>query len=468
MADQEARSRIVHGEDPNRVRTWGIHGRRAAGWANARRARAWSWNGPGTVSSSGDEEEAAWRRGRGPADGRLLPLPATLVCSLTRSLAVYSLAQFYCPHPGCSRSFAELWRLKVHFRAPPDVRGSGKERGHGTELKFCPKCGKELKPGKHHVGCAGGKSAPRQAAKRRRMPPLSSSDADDDAEANQSSHSSSWQRLVDGAVARRRTSRMRAADADKEDSVVLVQGQAGPSGKQACKVDAMEDIKLDDNLLGHGMNELHSDMLPNLMDTAEARAADHDMVDSGLAAGLAGELERLPSPPPIPPDWELGGEIGSAQFLFDFGQFDVEKSRDRRHSALLEEQPEIRPHTTAVSAMQPDTISTPSDDYIWQVLFANPTDEVPKRVTAHMHNPATHDAALHTLPDVGQFDPVFPTILSAARAGASGRVAGVPAGAGKKKVTVTYEVGDDGVWNPTDVKHDGEEERPDADRKRSA
>ena len=410
---------------------------------------------------------------------------------LTRSLAVYSLAQFYCPHPGCSRSFAELWRLKVHFRAPPDVRGSGKERGHGTELKFCPKCGKELKPGKHHVGCAAGKSAPRQAAKRRRVPPLSSSDADDDAEANQSSHSSSWQRLVDGAVARRRTSRTRAADAEtkaetKEDSVVMVQGQAGPSGKQACKVDAMEDIRLEDDLLGHGI-ELHSDMLPNLMDTAAARATDYDMVDSGLVAGLAGELERLPSPPPIPPDWELGGEIGSGQFLFDFGQFDVEKSRDRRQSALLEEQrqqelahsPEIRPHTTAVSAMQPGIISTPSDDYIWQVLFANPTDEVPKRVTAHMHNPATHNAALHTLPDVGEFDPVFSTILPAARAGASGRMAGVAgvagvagmagvaAGAGKKKVTVTYEVGDDGVWNPTDVKHDGEEERPDADRKRS-
>jgi hypothetical protein len=28
---------------------------------------------------------------------------------------------------GCNRSFAELWRLKVHYRAPPDVRGSGKE-----------------------------------------------------------------------------------------------------------------------------------------------------------------------------------------------------------------------------------------------------------------------------------------------------------------------------------------------------
>lgn len=74
--------------------------------------------------------------------------------------------RFYCPYPGCNRSFAELWRLKVHYRAPPDVRGSGKERGHGTELELCPKCGKDLKPGKHHVGCSAGRSAPRQAAKR--------------------------------------------------------------------------------------------------------------------------------------------------------------------------------------------------------------------------------------------------------------------------------------------------------------
>ena len=78
-------------------------------------------------------------------------------------------SRFFCPYPGCARSFAELWRLKVHYRAPPDVRGSGKERGHGCELQFCPKCGKELKAGKHHVGCFAGRSAPRQAAKRYRM-----------------------------------------------------------------------------------------------------------------------------------------------------------------------------------------------------------------------------------------------------------------------------------------------------------
>ncbi|GFH15568.1 protein TIC 21, chloroplastic [Haematococcus lacustris] len=33
--------------------------------------------------------------------------------------------RFFCPFPGCNRSFAELWRLKVHYRAPPDIRGSG-------------------------------------------------------------------------------------------------------------------------------------------------------------------------------------------------------------------------------------------------------------------------------------------------------------------------------------------------------
>jgi hypothetical protein len=76
--------------------------------------------------------------------------------------------RWYCPYPGCKRSFAELWRLKVHYRAPPDVRGSGRERGHGTELTHCPKCGKGLKPGKHHVGCAAGRTAPRQATKRSR------------------------------------------------------------------------------------------------------------------------------------------------------------------------------------------------------------------------------------------------------------------------------------------------------------
>ena len=77
--------------------------------------------------------------------------------------------RFYCPFEGCNRSFAELWRLKVHYRAAPDIRGSGKERGHGAELEACPKCGAELKPGRHHVGCAAGKRVAAQMEKRRTL-----------------------------------------------------------------------------------------------------------------------------------------------------------------------------------------------------------------------------------------------------------------------------------------------------------
>lgn len=64
----------------------------------------------------------------------------------------------------CSPSSS--WSLQVHCRASPDVRGSGRERGHGKELSHCPKCHEALQPGKHHIGCAAGRSAPRQAAKR--------------------------------------------------------------------------------------------------------------------------------------------------------------------------------------------------------------------------------------------------------------------------------------------------------------
>lgn len=63
--------------------------------------------------------------------------------------------RFHCPFPGCNRSFVELWRLKVHYRAPSDVRGSGKERGHGGELPYCPRCKQTLHnvQGSHHTNC---------------------------------------------------------------------------------------------------------------------------------------------------------------------------------------------------------------------------------------------------------------------------------------------------------------------------
>ena len=95
-----------------------------------------------------------------------VPVASASVGSRKVSTKPHDPNRFYCPFPGCKRSFAELWRLKVHYRAPPDVRGSGKERGHGAELAGCPKCGVDLKPGKHHVGCFGGRTTTRQARRR--------------------------------------------------------------------------------------------------------------------------------------------------------------------------------------------------------------------------------------------------------------------------------------------------------------
>lgn len=45
-----------------------------------------------------------------------------------------------------------------HYRAPPNERGSGKERGHGVELPICPACNEQLEPGKHHNKCKAGRT----------------------------------------------------------------------------------------------------------------------------------------------------------------------------------------------------------------------------------------------------------------------------------------------------------------------
>lgn len=112
---------------------------------------------------------------------------------------------------------------------------------------------------------------------------------------------------------------------------------------------------------------------------------------SGLGNG--GEIDdgdvlsslRAPSPPPLPPDWEIGSTPG---FLFDFDQFDASR---RNHPVEVSE-----PFMTVTSAMNPSEVSNPSDDYIWQIMFAGEDDAVPKRVTAHLHHSAhqnTHQAA---------------------------------------------------------------------------
>ena len=50
-----------------------------------------------------------------------------------------------CPFPGCNRSFSSgIWRLKVHYRASTVARGSGVERGHGSHLTACPRCGIDI------------------------------------------------------------------------------------------------------------------------------------------------------------------------------------------------------------------------------------------------------------------------------------------------------------------------------------
>lgn len=332
--------------------------------------------------------------------------------------------QFYCPFVGCNRSFAELWRLKVHFRAPPDVRGSGKERGHGTELKYCPKCGKELKPGKHHVGCTAGKSAPRQAAKRQRY--ASSTSTDDPTSGD--TPSGSWHTLVESAV-RRRRQRMQSNSGEdahvSKDCQILRRSIDGPPASEE------QDLMLLDDL----------DKLPNILGPLEQTAGD-DLMDLT-------DVPRVPSPPPLPLEWDLvppPGEAGPG-FLFDFDQFDYS-----RKNALEEG---LGPHTTATAAMNPYELSNPSDDYIWQIMFAGANDPVPKRMTAHLHNPLLdkgggladifddHDHGHNNMTPENDVVPPPPLDFVAAPKQSENQ---------EKTVTVTYVV-KDGQYSVKDVDH---------------
>ena len=286
---------------------------------------------------------------------------------------------------GCNRSFAELWRLKVHFRAPPDVRGSGKERGHGTELKYCPKCGKELKPGKHHVGCTAGKSAPRQAAKRQKNV-SSTSETGDWATASSPSNSLDYdeevrlarQSMVETAV-RRRASRVRR------------QGSGNAAGYQDCRVDkefgedgsnSKEDSILLDEKYHQPLIGEDFDNLPSLLDTADL-PLEYDTANLLPDLGKLHDGSRAPSPPPLPLEWDLGPSQPNhvPGLLFDFDQFDESLKRPRAEGSMGQ------PHMTVTSAMNPSEVSNPSDDYIWQIMFAGADDPIPKRVTAHLHNP---------------------------------------------------------------------------------
>lgn len=313
--------------------------------------------------------------------------------------------QFYCPFPGCNRSFAELWRLKVHFRAPPDVRGSGKERGHGTELKYCPKCGKELKPGKHHVGCTAGKSAPRQAAKRQKQVSTTTETGD---WVTQSSPSDSLdyddevrlakQNMMENAI-RRRASRVRR------------QGSSAVSLSKDCRVerelDGSHEREMGTQQDGDVLSDNADLVFTDQMKERTLGHLDHAPTLSSLDVGdvplgydehllpdlnMSGNGKRAPSPPPLPSEWDLEplGYSGGG-LLFDFDQFD-EAKRPRIGGGDGE------PLMTVTSAMNPSEVSNPSDDYIWQIMFAGENDPVPKRVTAHLHNPFERRAGS---PDLG-------------------------------------------------------------------
>ncbi|PSC75702.1 regulator of CO2-responsive genes isoform B [Micractinium conductrix] len=366
--------------------------------------------------------------------------------------------RFYCPHPGCNRSFAELWRLKVHFRAPPDVRGSGKERGHGTELQFCPKCGKDLRPGKHHVGCSAGKSAPRQAAKRQRQQMSTTTEsAGLTTNTTEQTTTGSWELAVRQPPAKQRrpgaevesAQRTRrvgeavgplpgmeaaaaaaaAAAAGHPEPLLYTAGAAHLGGAQHLQQHDFDARQLQQcfaspaagggggmpppanaaqqqhhqqqqpaqlphfDLPGGGENRAHSPSPLELFGTfggggggmggGSGSGGMHGGFGSGLGLDdhLSGEddLLRIPSPPPLPADWEA--PAARPGLLFDFDQFDANK-RHQHHTGGAS-----APLVTVTTAMNPEEMLNPSDDYIWQILFAGENDAVPKRVTAHLHHP---------------------------------------------------------------------------------
>ncbi|KAL0038679.1 hypothetical protein WJX79_002882 [Trebouxia sp. C0005] len=231
--------------------------------------------------------------------------------------------RFYCPYPGCTRSFAELWRLKVHYRAPPDVRGSGKERGHGTELQFCPKCGKELKPGKHHVGCFAGRAGPRQPVKRAREVEADVESKDDHAELSTES-------------ARQRTRTGVLPDVKFED-VIPRAGSLNQFSEEAA------------SLTRSGWHGEHAapeavPLVQDLQTQAQQRSAESELLDTKSTDQFLKYQQMLPSlrrpsrsllglpsgpsPPPSPPGG-LDPELTNIPPLFDFNLFNPERARGK-------------------------------------------------------------------------------------------------------------------------------------------
>lgn len=261
--------------------------------------------------------------------------------------------RFYCPYPGCTRSFAELWRLKVHYRAPPDVRGSGKERGHGTELQFCPKCGKELKPGKHHVGCFAGRAGPKPLTKRAR-------EAEPDIEHNEqaeASNKSARQRTRTGALPDIKFEdvlpRAGSLNQFSEEAASLTSGW---HGEQA----ATESVSLAQDL------HTQAQQRPAESDLLEAKATDQFFSYQQTLPSLRHPHRSLlglpsgPSPPPSPPG-DIDPEVANIPPLFDFNLFNPDRIRGRN----------MRLPVAVTSTLH--TPSDTADDMVLQAILGDAT-----------------------------------------------------------------------------------------------
>eukprot|EP00884_Botryococcus_braunii_P003922 jgi/Botrbrau1/13530/Bobra.0347s0014.1 len=329
-----------------------------------------------------------------------LPVAATRAPPQTKSVKGHSRTnrgkdpeRFYCPYPSCNRSFAELWRLKVHYRAPPDVRGSGKERGHGCELQYCPKCGKELRAGKHHVGCFAGRTAPRQAAKRFKVPgehiSLEGNDealSDDEVEGEQRGRAGmrpAAQEASEGSEA------SHPKDFDRKRAFSTMYGRREDSPDLVHGLNHARFSPNSHRILGGPGDPM---LLPMGDFVGVRQSPNHSGERSVSGAGHRDSVlnqPRPPSPPPLPP----GDDGRPTHFLFDFGLFDPGQDRctsSRPHRPKSRDDGNRPVHTVLSNASSGEAGTYPapmSDDYIMQIMFgAADVNSVPKRVTSHLHH----------------------------------------------------------------------------------
>lgn len=145
-------------------------------------------------------------------------------------------------------------------------------------------------------------------------------------------------------------------------------------------------------------------VVPDVADNDAHGGEDDHTSDLLRGVGLS------PSPPPLPPDWDMS--VKPSGLLFDFDSFNVSKQQHNTGT---------RPFVTVTSAMNPTDMVHPSDDYIMQVclnvcgfnggdvvvavvvaisccltslthflqhtqiLFGDANEPVPRRMTTHLH-----------------------------------------------------------------------------------